>query len=67
MTADSSELTFDIVAANFALLAPEETLTVAGTLIAELLLERFACNPLDGAAMVRATAHETEAAPDTCA
>lgn len=35
----SSELTFDIEAANLILLDPAGTLTEAGTLIAELLLE----------------------------
>ena len=36
----SSALTFEIVAANVALLAPDRIATVAGTLIAEMLLER---------------------------
>ena len=41
MTPVSLELTLKIVAANLTLLAPAGTLTEAGTLMAELLLDRY--------------------------
>jgi hypothetical protein len=67
MTPISSELTLDIVAANFTLLDPARTFIEAGTFMAELLLERFTWSPAEGAAMLRAMVHESEPAPDILA
>ena len=55
------------MAVNFALLAPAGTLMEAGTLMAELLLERCTWSPPVGAAMVVETVQESEPAPDILA
>ena len=63
----SSELTFDMDAANFTLLAPAGTFTEAGTLTAELLLERCTCIPPDDAAMLVLIVHVSAPDPETWA
>jgi hypothetical protein len=62
-----SALTFETVATNLTLLAPAGTVTEAGTLIAEVLLESCTWSPLDGAATFVTIVQESEAAPVTLA
>jgi len=63
----SSVLTLDTVAANFTLLVPARTLTEAGTLMAELLLDMCTWSPPDGAAMLVRIVQVSAPAPDILA
>jgi hypothetical protein len=56
-------LTEETVAVNVALLAPAATVTVAGTVTAELLLARLTLKPPLGAAALSATVQESVPAP----
>ena len=51
------------MATNFTLLAPEGTVTEAGTTMAEVLLESCTWRPPDGAAMSVESVQESETAP----
>lgn len=52
-----------VVAVKFALVSPAGTVTDAGTVTAELLLERFTTSPPAGAPVLRFTVHRSEPAP----
>jgi hypothetical protein len=58
-----AELTVDAVAVKRALVAPETTVTDAGTFTALLLLARFTMNPSPLAASVRVTVQASVPAP----
>jgi hypothetical protein len=55
----------DTVAVNLALFVPAGTVTEAGTLMAEVLLERCTFSPPDGAAMFVLIVQESEPDPVT--
>ena len=59
------EPTADIAAVNPALLAPDPTVTVAGTLTAALLLDRLTASPPLGAGAFRVTLHGSLTIPLT--
>jgi hypothetical protein len=56
-------VTEDTVAVNPTLVAPAGTVTVPGTVTAELLLDRFTSSPLLGAEAVSVTVHASVPAP----
>lgn len=60
---DVDALTEPMDAANCALVALAGTVTLAGTLTAELLLVRFTVTPTPGAALPRETVHVSVPAP----
>ncbi len=60
---DWEEVTAETGAEKLAVVAPEATVTEAGTVTAELLLARFTANPLLAAAALRLTVHASVPAP----